>query len=113
MRRVYPRVDYTQAPWTVRQPSQSIHTSWDVSSAVPYSLPLHGRRGKGMAESFSREKLSAGALRETILFSNCQHQRDVVNFISQILSTRHSLRNIRVFFCLHPTKRWPSSLTWT
>ena len=29
MRRVYPRVDYTQAPWTVvmlRQPSQSIHT---------------------------------------------------------------------------------------
>ena len=30
MRRVYPRVDYTQAPWTVvmlRQPSQSIHTS--------------------------------------------------------------------------------------
>ena len=28
MRRVYPRVDYTQAPWTVvtlRQPSQSIH----------------------------------------------------------------------------------------
>ena len=30
MRRVYPRVDYTQAPWTVvmlRQPSQSTHTS--------------------------------------------------------------------------------------
>ena len=30
IRRVYPRVDYTQAPWTVvmlRQPSQSIHTS--------------------------------------------------------------------------------------
>ena len=30
MRRVYPRVDYTQAPWTIvglRQPSQSIHTS--------------------------------------------------------------------------------------
>ena len=30
MRRVYPRVDYTQAPWTavmLRQPSQSIHTS--------------------------------------------------------------------------------------
>ena len=30
MRRVYTRVDYTQAPWTVvmpRQPSQSIHTS--------------------------------------------------------------------------------------
>ena len=30
MRRVYPRVDYTQVPWTVvmlRQPSQSIHTS--------------------------------------------------------------------------------------
>ena len=30
MRRVYPRVDYTQAPWAVvmlRQPSQSIHTS--------------------------------------------------------------------------------------
>ena len=32
MRRVYPRVDYTQAPWTSvvmlsRQPSQSIHTS--------------------------------------------------------------------------------------
>ena len=31
MRHVYPRVDYTQAPWTVivmlRQPSQSIHTS--------------------------------------------------------------------------------------
>ena len=30
MRRVYPRVDYTQAPWMVvmlRQPSQSIHTS--------------------------------------------------------------------------------------
>ena len=30
MRRVHPRVDYTQAPWTVvmlRQPSQSIHTS--------------------------------------------------------------------------------------
>ena len=29
MRRVYPRVGYTQAPWTVvlRQPSQSIHTS--------------------------------------------------------------------------------------
>ena len=29
MRRVYPRVDYTQAPWTVvmlRQPSQNIHT---------------------------------------------------------------------------------------
>ena len=29
MRRVYPRVDYTQAPWTIvilRQPSQSIHT---------------------------------------------------------------------------------------
>ena len=29
MRRVYPRVDYTQAPWTVvmlRQPNQSIHT---------------------------------------------------------------------------------------
>ena len=30
MRRVYPQVDYMQAPWTVvmlRQPSQSIHTS--------------------------------------------------------------------------------------
>ena len=29
MRRVYPRVDNTQAPWTVefRQPSQGIHTS--------------------------------------------------------------------------------------
>ena len=30
MRRVFPRVDYTQAPWTVvmlRKPSQSIHTS--------------------------------------------------------------------------------------
>ena len=30
MRRVYPQVDYTQAPWTVvmlRQPSQSVHTS--------------------------------------------------------------------------------------
>ena len=30
IRCVYPRVDYTQAPWTVvmlRQPSQSIHTS--------------------------------------------------------------------------------------
>ena len=30
MRRVYPRVDYTQASWTaamLRQPSQSIHTS--------------------------------------------------------------------------------------
>ena len=30
MRRVYPRVDYTRAPWTVvmlRQPSQSVHTS--------------------------------------------------------------------------------------
>ena len=30
MRRVYPRVDYTQAPWTavmLRQPSQSIRTS--------------------------------------------------------------------------------------
>ena len=30
MRRLYPRVDYTQAPWTfvlLRQPSQSIHTS--------------------------------------------------------------------------------------
>ena len=30
MRRVYPRVDYTQAPWTavmLRQPRQSIHTS--------------------------------------------------------------------------------------
>ena len=33
MRRVYPRVDYTQAPWTVamlRQPSQSIHTSGEA-----------------------------------------------------------------------------------
>ena len=30
MRHVYPRVDYTQASWTVvmlRQPNQSIHTS--------------------------------------------------------------------------------------
>ena len=30
MQRVYPRVDYAQAPWMVdmfRQPSQSIHTS--------------------------------------------------------------------------------------
>ena len=30
MRRVYPRVDHTQAPWTVvmlRQPSQIIYTS--------------------------------------------------------------------------------------
>ena len=29
MRRVYPRVDYTQAPWTVmlRQPSRIIHAS--------------------------------------------------------------------------------------
>ena len=28
MRRVYPRIEYTQAPWTVvlRQPSQSIYT---------------------------------------------------------------------------------------
>ena len=33
MRCVYPRVDYTQAPWTVvmlRQPSKSIHTSWEA-----------------------------------------------------------------------------------
>ena len=30
MRRGFPRVDYTQAPWTgvmLRQPSQTIHTS--------------------------------------------------------------------------------------
>ena len=35
MRRVYPRVDYTQAPWTVvmlRQPGQSIHTSREAST---------------------------------------------------------------------------------
>ena len=32
---------------------------------------------------WSGRRTSAGALRETILFSNCQHQRDVVNFISQ------------------------------
>ena len=51
MRRVYPRVDYTQAPWTVvmlRQPSQSIHTSREASTfrrrfRIPYvssSAPL-------------------------------------------------------------------------
>ena len=45
MRRVYPRVDYTQASWTVamlRQSSQSIHTSRkvDVSPAVPHSIRL-------------------------------------------------------------------------
>ena len=46
MRRVYPRVDYTQAPWTavrLRQSSQSIHTHFeggiDVSPAVPNSIP--------------------------------------------------------------------------
>ena len=35
IRRVYPRVDYTQAPWTVvilSQPSQSIHTSWEAET---------------------------------------------------------------------------------
>ena len=44
MRRVYPRVDYTQAPWTVvmlRQPSQSIHSSREVQTfrrrfRIPY-----------------------------------------------------------------------------
>ena len=42
MRRVYPRVDYTQAPWTVVvQPSQSIHTSRKAytfrrRSRIPY-----------------------------------------------------------------------------
>ena len=33
MRRVYPRVHYTQASWAIvmlRQPSQSIHTSWEA-----------------------------------------------------------------------------------
>ena len=34
MRRVYHRVDYTQAPWTVvlRQPRISIHTSKEVTT---------------------------------------------------------------------------------
>ena len=45
MRRVYPRVDYTQAPWTVvmlRQPSQGIHFKGgiDVSPSVPHSICL-------------------------------------------------------------------------
>ena len=32
MRRVYPRIEYTRAPWTVvlRQPSQSICTSMEA-----------------------------------------------------------------------------------
>ena len=42
MRHVYPRVDYTLAPWMValRQPSQSILTSRDidVSSAIPHYI---------------------------------------------------------------------------
>ena len=43
MRRVYPRADYTQAPWTVvlRQPSLSIHTSREAKTfrrrlRIPY-----------------------------------------------------------------------------
>ena len=35
MRRMYPRVDYKQSPWTVvmlRQPSQSIHTSREAET---------------------------------------------------------------------------------
>ena len=47
MRRVYPRVDYTQAPCTavmLRQPSQVKHPHFeggiDVSPAVPYFIRL-------------------------------------------------------------------------
>ena len=46
MRRVHPRVDYTQAPWTVvmlRQPSQSIHTLREAYTfrrrfRIPYAV---------------------------------------------------------------------------
>ena len=46
IRHVYPRVDNTQAPWTVvmlGQPSQSIphfEGGIHVSPAVPYSIPI-------------------------------------------------------------------------
>ena len=60
MRRVYPLVDYTQAPWTVvipRQPSQSIHTSRQA-----YTF----RRRFRIPYVFSRASLRAGNTAEVV-----------------------------------------------
>ena len=50
--------------WRTKQMKIKMPNRWRTIKSLVHKIRLHGRRGKGMAESFSREKLRQAPQKE-------------------------------------------------